>query len=160
MNRLLEIALSQYGQKEIAGKKDNLTIVGYAKEAGHAWVNDDETPWCSIFMDWVCMKAGVERTHKANARSWLDVGIDPLPPAGTSPQVGEERTAPKTGDVVVLKRGTNPNSGHVGIYINQVDTEPGKMEFIRVLGGNQGNEVKISVFNKKDILGYRKLREV
>ena len=46
MSKLLEIALSQYGQKEIAGEKDNLTIVGYAKEAGHAWVNDDETPWC------------------------------------------------------------------------------------------------------------------
>ena len=144
MSKLLEIALSQYGQKEITGEKDNQTIVGYAKEAGHAWVDDDETPWCSIFMDWSSMKAGVERTHKANARSWLTVG--------------ETVNHPETGDIVILKRGTNPNQGHVGIYINDMVPEHGPTRLIRVLGGNQGNEVKISLYDKNDVLGYRKLR--
>ena len=40
---MIETALSQYGQKEIEGKKDNPTIVSYARESGFMWVNDDET---------------------------------------------------------------------------------------------------------------------
>lgn len=146
MTTLLQIALSQYGQKEIEGESDNQTIVGYAKEAGHNWVNDDETPWCSIFMDWCAMKAGMERTHKANARSWLEVG--------------EDVKEPKTGDIVILKRGNNTWSGHVGIYIAHLTIESGRRTgFIYVLGGNQSNQVKISLYDSIQVLGYRRLRE-
>jgi uncharacterized protein (TIGR02594 family) len=141
MSKLLEIALSQYGQKEIAGTEHNPVIVNYAKEAGHTWVNDDETPGCSIFIDWCAMKAGVERTRKANALSWLSVGV--------------LTTEPKTGDVVVFKRGNNPNAGHVGIYIAAADTG-----YLYVLGANQSDQVKISIFNEDDVLGYIQLREV
>lgn len=146
MKTLLEIALSQYGQKEIEGSRDNQTIVGYAKEAGHSWVNDDETPWCSIFMDWCAIMAGVERTRKANARSWLEVG--------------EKVDVPQTGDVVVFSRGNNPRSGHVGIYIAHHIIEDGKTNFIYVLGGNQSNQVKISLYDGMKVLGFRRLRKV
>ena len=88
MNDLLKIALSQYGVKEISGEKNNKQIVDYAKEAGFEWVNDDETPWCSIFINWCAMKAGLERSHKANARSWLNTG--------------ELTTHPETGDIVIV----------------------------------------------------------
>jgi len=50
---ILKVALSQYGVKEITGRNHNKTIVDYAKESGFEWVNDDETPWCSIFINWV-----------------------------------------------------------------------------------------------------------
>lgn len=132
---LLKIALSQYGIKEILGSNHNQIILDYAKETGFSWVNDDETPWCSIFMNWCAMKAGLQRTGKANARSWLDIGL----------VVSE----PEVGDIVILKRGDSDWQGHVAIYINEID------EYINVLGGNQSNQVNISKYKKSDVLGYR-----
>ena len=107
MKTVIEIALSQYGTKEISGPENNRTIVSYAKEAGFAWVNNDETPWCSIFMNWVTMKAGLPRSGKADARSWLHIGT--------------EVKDPLLGDIVVFRRGTSAWEGHVAIYINEVD---------------------------------------
>lgn len=137
---MLRTALSQYGEKEIVGKENNKTIVDYAKEAGFNWVGDDETPWCSIFMNWVAMKAGYEYTGKANARSWLKAGI--------------ERDNPKMGYIVVFKRGNSTWQGHVGIFIREDNG------FVYCLGGNQSNQVKISAYKKSDVLGYRQLYRV
>jgi uncharacterized protein (TIGR02594 family) len=136
---ILKVALSQYGVKEITGRNHNKTIVDYAKESGFEWVNDDETPWCSIFINWVAFKACLERTKSAVARSWLKVGVPVL--------------SPETGDVVVFKRGNSTWQGHVGIYISEAENSQ-----INVLGGNQSNAVKISSYDKKDLLGYRRLR--
>ena len=137
MKSLIDTALSEYGVKEIVGTVHNPVIINYAKEIGMSWVATDETPWCSIFINWCAMKAGVQRSAKANARSWL--------------VVGQEVTEPETGDVVVFKRGNSTWEGHVGIYINERDG------FINVLGGNQGDMVKIAAYAKSDLLGYRRV---
>lgn len=137
MKSIMEIAMSQYGVKEISGKVNNRTIVDYAKEAGFEWVNDENTPWCSIFANWVAMKAGLPRSGKANARSWLSVG--------------KEVTEPESGDVVVFSRGNSELSGHVAFYVNELDG------FVNVIGGNQSDQVKISAFSKESVLGYRRL---
>ena len=134
----LNIALSEFGVKEIVGKKHNPEVLKYFQETGHKWVKDDETAWCSAFMNWVCKKAGLEYSGALNARSWL--------------QVGCKVEDPKAGDVVVFSRG-NPNGwqGHVGIYIKKTKN------WIYVLGGNQNNQVKISAYAKKRLLQYRRL---
>lgn len=137
MKSLLEVALSQYGVKEVVGLQNNPAIVNYAHDIGMSWVASEDVAWCSIFMNWCAMKAGVVRSAKANARSWL--------------VIGQEVTEPQTGDIVVFKRGSSTWEGHVGIYINEHDG------FINVLGGNQGDMVKISAYTKSDLLGYRRL---
>jgi uncharacterized protein (TIGR02594 family) len=134
---LLEIALSQYGIKEVIGQVNNKKIVDYFKEIGHPEVKDDETAWCSAFVNWVAMKAGYHFTGKLNARSWLDIGTP--------------TTTPEQGDVVILKRANDPQSGHVGFFINQ------DAYYIYMLGGNQGNQVNITPFHKDNLLGYRQL---
>lgn len=141
MSNLLKIALSQYGVKEITGDKHNQTIIDYAHDVGEDWVNDDETPWCSLFVKWCVWKAGFGILGKANARSWL--------------KEGELTTEPETGDLVIFKRGSSSWKGHVGFYINY----EGK-ELVRVLGGNQSNEVRISLYNSAKILGFVKLKRI
>lgn len=93
--KLLQIALSQYGVAEIPGKNHNPEVLKYFTEIGHSWVKDDETSWCSAFMNWVAMKAGAERSGKLDARSWLAVGEvkpdrepDPDPSTGTTVKYG------------------------------------------------------------------------
>lgn len=146
MRDLIEKATQEIGTKEIPGAKDhNARIVEYAQEAGFKWVDDDETPWCSIFMNWVAQQTGYERTKKANARSWLKVG---------TPTDAE----PKPGDVVIFWR-ESPKSwkGHVGIYLG---ISPGREDSIMCLGGNQSNQVCIQHYDKERILGFRRLRKL
>jgi uncharacterized protein (TIGR02594 family) len=141
MDKLLKIAVAELGQKEISGPAHNPAIVNYAKEAGFAWVNDDETPWCSIFVNWVAKKAGLRGSGKANARSWLLSGknVD---------------NAPEPGDIVVFWRGS-PDSwlGHVGFFFGfSIDGER-----VYCLGGNQGNQVSVSAYSIENVLGFRRL---
>ena len=141
MDKILKIAIAELGQKEISGPQDNPTIVNYAKEAGFAWVDDDETPWCSIFVNWVANKAGLKGSNKANARSWLLTGLN-------------VDTTPEPGDIVIFWRGS-PDSwlGHVGIFFGfSMDGER-----VYCLGGNQGNQVSVSAFSIDNVLGFRRL---
>jgi len=140
MSKLLEIALSQYGVTEVKGAAHNPTIVNYSKEIGYAGIVDDETAWCSIFMNWCALKARLERSRKLNARSWL--------------KVGQDVENPSPGDVVVFWRGHITSwKGHVAIYINH--SEDGK--FIYCLGGNQRDKVCIQAYDVSRVLSFREL---
>lgn len=129
----LEIAEGECGQKEVKGPGSNARIISY-----HACTSlkasDDETPWCSAFINWVMVQAGLKYTKSAAARSWLTWGV-PL-------------NNPIEGCIVVLKRGAPP-SGHVCLYIAD------RGDYIKCLGGNQGDQVKTSNFLKSDVLSYR-----
>jgi len=135
---ILEEALAQFGHKEIAGDEHNPEIVKFFAEIGFN-IQDDETAWCSAFVNWVAKKAGFERTKKLNAKSWL--------------KIGEKIKHPLIGDIVIFHRG-DPTSwkGHVGIYINIIGND------IYVLSGNQGNKVSIMPYSAGRLLGYRRLK--
>ncbi|WP_163713867.1 C40 family peptidase [Mangrovibacterium lignilyticum] len=143
MKNILQIAAAELGVKEFSGAEHNPVIVKYAKEAGFNNITDDETPWCSIFMNWCSLEAGLQRTHKANARSWLSVGTpvdDPIP-----------------GDVIILWR-ESPDSwlGHVGLFFGFSKDR----SRVFILGGNQRNSVSIQAFDAGKILGFRRLAVV
>ena len=140
MKSLVKIAAGELGIKEIPGQEHEKRIVEYAKEAGFKTIADDETPWCSIFVNWCCHQAGLQRTHRANARSWLAVGLpvdDPAP-----------------GDVVVFWR-ERPDSwkGHVGIFMGFSKNR----SRVFSLGGNQKNTVSIQGYDASTVLGFRRL---
>jgi uncharacterized protein (TIGR02594 family) len=132
----LKIARKELGVKETPGSGDNSRVVEYLKSTtlGRLDNENDETAWCSAFVNWVLKQAGVTpRTNSAWARSWLKWGIatdDPIP-----------------GTIVIFTRGAN--AGHVGFYLNEDDNR------IQVLGGNQGDAVTIAWFPKANLLGYR-----
>jgi uncharacterized protein (TIGR02594 family) len=139
MKNTIEIALSQYGITEILGHdKNNPEIMKYFSEIGKNWVKDDETAWCSAFVNWVCKKAGHGYSGELNARSWLQTGI--------------ETKSPEMGDIVVFWR-ESPDSwkGHVAFYIKE------DKNHVWVLGGNQNNQVNIRVYLKSQLLQYRSI---
>lgn len=140
MNEVLKVALSQWNFKEIQGKYHNPEIVKYFQEIGYK-INNDETAWCSAFLNWCAMKAGYEYTTKLNARSWQHIGIE-VP-----------KNEWKLGDVVVLWR-SSPESwkGHVGLYIRHDEN------YIYLLGGNQSNRVTISKYSISRVIAVRELQ--
>jgi uncharacterized protein (TIGR02594 family) len=129
-------AHSNLGVREWAGEKHNPVIVQWWKDI-RASFRDDETPYCAAFVGAMLERSGVRSTRKANARSYAD------------PAWGVKLARPVVGCIVVLWR-HNPKSwsGHVGFLIGF--DEKGNM---LILGANQDNEVKISAFPCKRLVG-------
>lgn len=121
------------GLKEIKGAKHNSFIILWLKTL-KAWWFDDETPWCGTFVAH-CMKEAQCQLPKywMRAKDWLNWG--------------QELDKPCVGCIVVFER---EGGGHVGFVVGR-DINNNLM----VLGGNQGDAVKISPFDTKRVLGYR-----
>lgn len=130
-----EIATRELGTKEIVGEKHNPEVLKYFSKVGHSWVKDDELAWCAAFVGYCLEECGIKSTRKLNARSYLDFGT--------------ETDNPQEEDIVVLSRGTNPAHGHVAFFV-KFDGEK-----VVLRGGNQGNMVKDSRYNRSRILSIR-----
>lgn len=131
----LDIAKGEDGIHELPGPENNARIVEYlsSTELEIGLAAREETPWCSAFVNWVMMKAGMPRTRSAMARSWLKWG---------------RATVPRLGAITVFKRGLPP-SGHVAFYISDDGIN------VKVFGGNQGNKVCYALYPKSDVIDYR-----
>lgn len=141
MEKLLLGILKHYGTKEIFGPKANPYILAMFAEIGYAWIQSDETAWCSACLNYFCKKLGYERSGKLDARSWL--------------KVGTEIMVPQLGDVVIYWRNKiNSWEGHVGLYISEDNG------LIYTLGGNEENMLKINPYYKNKVLGYRRLNKI
>lgn len=105
-------------------------------DVGHPTLNDN-TAWCAAYVGAMLKRAGMAHTGKLTARSYLDWGTP--------------TDNPRPGDLVVFWRG-KPDSwqGHVGFFVEFTPSGD-----IRVLGGNQNNQVNISTYKKNRLLGYR-----
>ncbi|WP_088125057.1 C40 family peptidase [Roseivirga misakiensis] len=142
MSKLLALAFNELGVSEIQGPEHEERILTYAHESGFESINDDETPWCSIFINYCCVKLNLEHTGKANARSWM--------------HVGKKTKNPKPGDIVVFWRESIQSwKGHVAIFTGF--SADGTQVFC--LGGNQGNRVSIAAYSADKVLGFRRLEK-
>ncbi len=130
----LEVAKKELGVTEVAGVDHNERILEY-QETTSVGTSDDETPWCSSFVNWCMKQAGIAGTGSALARSWLPWG--------------HELNVPRLGCVVVFNRPPDPKQGHVAFFLDTKDTD------IEVLGGNQGDAVSIQKYPKARVLSYR-----
>jgi uncharacterized protein (TIGR02594 family) len=134
--------------RERSGSKDNPYVVAWLEDAGLSDAHD-EVPWCGAFARFIVGRVlGLPIPPKpARARSWLLAGL-PVAPGTEAP-----------GDIVVLSRGDGDQPGpeildapgHVAFYISGVGG------FVRVLGGNQNNQVSEQIFPRSRVLGVRRL---
>lgn len=129
----LSKARTYLGQKEIKGAKHNPMILRMWTLI-RAPFTDDETPWCAGFVGGVLEEVGIKSSRSAAARSYLKWGV--------------KISKPEIGAIVVFERG--PVNGHVGFIVGK-DAKGNLL----VLGGNQGDMVKISPFATGRVLGYR-----
>ena len=133
-----EIALMEMGVCEVPGPGTNARINEYHASCGTAY--DDETPWCSSFVNWCLEKCRDEGagTNRSNARSWN--------------HWGEKIEHPRRGDLVVFWRGSPAGwMGHVGFFVTF--SEDGTQ--VLVLGGNQKNRVGMNWYGLNRVLSYR-----
>jgi uncharacterized protein (TIGR02594 family) len=133
--RWLELAWGDLGVAEAAGPASNRNVVRYYAEVGHAAVTDDAVAWCAAFLGACLERAGIGSTRSLMARSYLSWG--------------EALTEERHGAVAVLSRGADPSLGHVGFLVG---TTPSNLI---LLGGNQGDAVRVEAFPRSRLLGLR-----
>lgn len=129
-------AMAEIGVREIVGGKHNPRVVGYWKSGKvQLEVNDDETPWCAAFVCAMLEESGIRSPRTPRARGFH---------GGTWVQPCDHRI----GSIVVLASPSRGSaSGHVGFLAGVGEKR------IRVLGGNQGNEVSIAPFDSSLVIG-------
>jgi uncharacterized protein (TIGR02594 family) len=141
----MPIAEKEYGIIEFPGDEHNPRILEYfgtVKNIGSRWKVQDETPWCSAFVNWCVEEAGYIGTKSALSMSWLNWG--------------KEINEPVKGCIAIFSRN---GGGHVGFYIDE--TTVASETFIRILGGNQDQAetdigaVNLKFYPKSKLLGYR-----
>ena len=108
--------------------QDNPVIVGFFDYTSYH-ATHDEVPWCSAFMNAVFAQVGIDGSGSAAAISWL--------------HWGNRLKVPKLGCVAVFEH-------HVALFAKHEGDG-----LIRLLGGNQSNQVNESLFAEARVLSYR-----
>jgi len=130
-----EIAKGEHGIQEVPGPDaHNPRILEYHSTTTLN-ATEDEISWCSSFVNWCALEAGIKGTNSAAARSWL--------------KWGKKLSQPREGCVVVFSRPLSNWMGHVGFFKRKEGND------ILVLGGNQANRVNYSSYSASRLLGYR-----
>ncbi len=128
----MKVARAEVGVTEDPlGSNPRIEAYHASTEGGAA---DDAVAWCASFVNFCVEATGVRGTRSKAARAWLDWGVD----AGDF----------VPGCIVVLRRGSPPK-GHVGFFAG---FESGR---IKLLGGNQGNQVAVASFDVDRVLARR-----
>lgn len=96
-------------------------------------VNPRRTAWCAAFVNGILKRKGYETSGSLMANSFLKYGT----------KVNE----PQLGDIVVF-------GSHVGFF--QGFTYINGRKHVAVLGGNQGNSVKVSYYPVSKVRSYRR----
>jgi chitinase-like protein len=144
----MPFAISEIGQKAIAGKENNPRINDYfnASSNGKGW--DEQNDWCGAFASWVFAQAGYTPPPlSCRAAMW---------------QFWKQLDRPIYGAAAVIDWGENDlaesNGSHIGGrgHITFVVGESSDGKYYYCLGGNQGGVegarmVKISKFEKSEI---------
>lgn len=124
----MQTVKAEIGQKEIAGKKANPKILEYFK-ASKFWGTDDsggQNAWCGSFVAWVMKENGHSPVKSAyRAKEWLNFG--------------KKLKTPIYGAIGIKSR---KGGGHVAFVVGK--SQDG--EFLFMLGGNQGDQVKVSKY--------------
>jgi uncharacterized protein (TIGR02594 family) len=112
----MDAAKSQLGQTEIGGAKHNPNIIGY-HQTTTLNAKNDETAWCSSFVNWCITQSGLTGTNSAWAPDWANWGT--------------KLNNPAFGSIGIVRF---PDNGgrHVGFVVGQ--RSDGRLI---MLGGNQ-----------------------
>lgn len=132
----LDLARREIGTKEVSGTGDNPAILAYYADAGFPEIEHDEVAWCAAFTNSMLKRAGLVGTRSLAARSFETYG--------------KKLDQPKVGAIAVFPRG-NPKGwqGHVGIVAEVGDAT------VKILGGNQKDQVCIATYPKNRALAWR-----
>ena len=140
MDKLINIAIHQIDNQQGTEFEHNNAIINYAEEVDVQRVNNDQTPWCSVFLNWCAQQAGLRGSGKVDILSWLLAGWPTF--------------KPEPGDIVVCWE-DHPDSekGYVGVYMGY--SKNGTQ--IYSVGGKEDGSVSILSHPIEKLTGFQRL---
>lgn len=114
----------------------NPIIVSFFEATNYGSPEGDQTKWCAAFMNWCLQRVSRASTRSASSGSFRCFGAA----ADDSPQVGDIAVFKNSGQDVPCR-----GSGHVGFFVER------KGNYVEVLGGNQGNSIRISSYPTDEV---------
>jgi len=143
LNQKIVSAAEKYiGLREIHGVRHEEQILRWFEAAGATWIKNDEAAWCSAFACGIAKEAGAFNPQTVRAKEWLS--IDP----SKATRISISDLIP--GDVVVVRRGKNLY--HVSIFYGVRSNGD-----LRLLGGNQNNQVSRAYYSRARFVGAVRL---
>ena len=139
----MDLAKTYLGKSE---KKHAKVLSSFIKKSAGINIDPAKTAWCAAFMNSVLQAQGKPGSegNQLMARSFAEYGEDAT-------------DNPTEGDIAVFWRGSpNSSQGHVGFFMGY--TDDGK--HIKVLGGNQSDEVSIKTYPASQLLSIRRPTEM
>ena len=134
----LEEAFRLIGTQEDPGKGSNEAIIGWAEDLGIDSYNDDEIPWCGLFVAHCIGSQMPDEPLPSNplgARNWEKLGSEATPQLGAI--------------MVFWRKSPEDWRGHVGFYWAEDN------DAYHILGGNQSNSVSITRIAKNRLVNAR-----
>lgn len=126
-------ARKHIGLREVAGATHAPAILQMWRDIKRGGIKSDETPWCAAFVGACLERVGITSTRFESAASYMTWG--------------RRLAQPVPGCIAVF---TRTGGGHVGFVVGQ-----DKDGNLQVLGGNQGDMVKVSTFGRARVTSYR-----
>jgi uncharacterized protein (TIGR02594 family) len=121
--------------------KNRKELKEYLSDRNNTKIDPVSTAWCAAFMNAILKDTGYEGTNSLMARSFLSYGT--------------KVKAPEEGDIVVFKRGTSAESGHVAFFVGYEYIN--NKQYIKALGGNQKKSVTMALYPVERLLGIRRI---
>ena len=133
MPNWLRVAYGELGVREIRGSEHSARVLEYhASTRQHLRTDDNDSPWCSSFVNWCISQAGLTGTNSAGSQSWL--------------RWGTRIATPVYGCIGIISHGDG--HGHVGFIVGR------SRHRLIMLGGNQNNAVRLSPKNESEIARF------
>jgi uncharacterized protein (TIGR02594 family) len=134
----LSVARAFVGLTEHVGPGSNPVIMQWARDIGApGWYDDDDKPWCAVALN---------RWLLASQLPLSGSGYELLRAASFRDYGQEMALGPALGSILVFSR---EGGGHVGLYTGE------SANHVRVLGGNQGNQVSETWIGKARLVATR-----
>lgn len=141
LERVLNTALAEGNQGLWRETGNNPRILACFAAGGNKASNDKTTPWCAGFMSKMLADAGLESLRSLSSQAYRKYGSE----------IGiTDWSRVRKNDIVVISYGGG--TGHVGFY-RGYDQSRNK---ILVLGGNQGDNVKLSTFGTSQVAAIKR----
>lgn len=177
------VAKTQEGQHEISGSKDNPKIIEY-HQACTLQATDDETPWCSSFVNWCYIIAGLLLNREAMLTLLRKAKYEERDIAlfvASADACGEKiknsygilwteginvklptRSALARSWAAFATRTKNPKPGDIAVFERGNNGVSGHVGFVDSLGlsyvntrgGNQGNATSVAPYARMRVIAY------
>jgi uncharacterized protein (TIGR02594 family) len=132
----MEIAGAELGIREDSRPGHHTQRILEYHQATALKATQDEIAWCSSFVNWVLKEAGIRGTNSAAAKSWLTWG--------------RELKEPQVGAITITKKhGADIANGSTSGFHVAFFHSSGAGTKYSLLGGNQGDSVRISAYDSK-----------